>query len=358
MWAFFNVMIALLLPELFRIYCCLLCYLEFPLFIYLFRVVLNWERGKWRLSTRKYQLHWTDFTESEWQHEFLQLQHNSEVNRKWQQWTKLIPPWSPSAWTSAKHWPARARSSTSHLLLVPLSPSPWTPGARFKGPRRRQAPQRSGEMPSVGKSSTKESSKSLQLGFPLKVMQLPLRRQNVTFVNSKQLLKRGLGSTWEWSTKQQQQNWLPDPRTSGIRENPQHHWIAPLSFSTPGKRTAKTATQHSFLDTSVPTHSSVMDVRKNSTVKKIWTTTASEHIPTNAAFVNNGSQIIQQPTSTISMNMKTSFHNSSTILWLHGDLKVNLTGGVQLTMFRCWQYVLFSHVTQIKYTYLLTLLTY
>ena len=159
---------------------------------------------------------------------------------------------------------------------------------------------------------------------------------------------------WEWSTKQLQQNWLSALRTSGSRESPQHHWTAPLSFSTPGKRTAKTVRQHSFLDTSVPTYSNVMDVRKYSTVKKIWITIASERIPTNAAFVNNGSQIIQQPTSTISMNMKTSFHNSSTILWLHGDLKVNLTGGVQLTMFRCWQYVLFSHVTQIKYTYLLT----
>ena len=108
----------------------------------------------------------------EWQHGRLLLQHitNSEVNPKWLQWTKLIPPWSPSAWTSAKHWQARARSSTSHLLLVPPSPSPWTPGARFQGPRRRPVPQRSGEMPSAGKNSAKESSKALQLGFLLKVM--------------------------------------------------------------------------------------------------------------------------------------------------------------------------------------------
>ena len=41
---------------------------------------------------------------------------------------------------------------------------------------------------------------------------------------------------------------------------------------------------------------------------------------------------------------------------LHGDLKVNLTGGVQLAMFWYGQYLLFSHVTLIKYTYLLTYL--
>ena len=50
------------------------------------------------------------------------------------------------------------------------------------------------------------------------------------------------------------------------------------------------------------------------------------------------------------------FCTCSTNLWLHGDLKVKLTGGVHLIKFRHRQNVLFSHVTQIKYTYLLNYL--
>ena len=42
----------------------------------------------------------------------------------------LPPPWSPSAWNFAKHWPARASPSSSPSQLVLTSPSHWTPGAR------------------------------------------------------------------------------------------------------------------------------------------------------------------------------------------------------------------------------------
>ena len=44
------------------------------------------------------------------------------------------------------------------------------------------------------------------------------------------------------------------------------------------------------------------------------------------------------------------------IAFTFGELKVNLTKGVQLAMFWYGQYLLFSHVTLIKYTYLLTIL--
>ena len=44
---------------------------------------------------------------------------------------KATPPWSPSAWPFAKHWPARARPSASLLPLALTSPSLWTPGARI-----------------------------------------------------------------------------------------------------------------------------------------------------------------------------------------------------------------------------------
>ena len=76
---------------------------------------------------------------------------------------KLTPPWSSSAWNSAKHWPAKARSSTSPFLLVLPFPSPWTPpGARPHGPRRSPVPRRFGEMPGEEKSSKPRNSKTLQ----------------------------------------------------------------------------------------------------------------------------------------------------------------------------------------------------
>ena len=43
---------------------------------------------------------------------------------------KLTVPWPPSAWTFAKHWPARDSPFTSPSTWAPTSPSPWTPGAR------------------------------------------------------------------------------------------------------------------------------------------------------------------------------------------------------------------------------------
>ena len=85
---------------------------------------------------------------------------------------KMIPPWSQSAWTSARHWLARARLSTSPSPSAPPSPFPltqgrrcwpWVPKAR---PRRSQAPLLSGEMPGAEKTFWKRS-KTLRLSLLL-----------------------------------------------------------------------------------------------------------------------------------------------------------------------------------------------
>ena len=110
---------------------------------------------------------------------------------KWLVW-KWTHPCSPSAWTSARRWPVRAMPSTSPLPLVPPSPSPWTPGARtlpVRLPRRRQAPQPSGEIPRGERSTNLRSSEGLHLGLP--VILLLLLKTCVTNVNMWQLLKRG-----------------------------------------------------------------------------------------------------------------------------------------------------------------------
>ena len=91
---------------------------------------------------------------------------------------------------------ARARPLTSPLPSVPLSASPWTPGARYLDSQASPSTLRR----NAKRRETKKSSKALQQGFPLKVM-LP-RHQNVTNVIMKQLLKRGWANMSEWSTKQ------------------------------------------------------------------------------------------------------------------------------------------------------------
>ena len=98
--------------------------------------------------------------------------HNSEVTSKWLRRVKLTSPWpTPSAWNSAKHWPPRARLSTSPWTWAPTSPSPWTPGARRWHLNlcweRKEAPQHRGEMPSAEwNSSTKRGKPLLPLWTP------------------------------------------------------------------------------------------------------------------------------------------------------------------------------------------------
>ena len=127
------------------------------------------------------------------QQQQLHIQHfpDSEVSPKW---VMKILPWPPSAWRSAKHWPARASTSTSPFPLDLDSPSPWTPaGARqcpTKRPRGSQAPQPSGGMPGGERSSLPRSSRSVRPGFPSKTLQLQ-RKSSVINVNMWQPLKRG-----------------------------------------------------------------------------------------------------------------------------------------------------------------------
>ena len=120
----------------------------------------------------------------------------AEVGRSWPK-----PPCFRSAWIFAKHCPARARPSTSPLPLVPTSPSPWTPGVRqqAQGSRRRQAPPPWGGMLG-GERNTSRGSKTLQQWTLLKKWKLFLMRSPVTSVTTNQPLRRGWGSTREWST--------------------------------------------------------------------------------------------------------------------------------------------------------------
>ena len=127
---------------------------------------------------------------------------NSEVESKWLQWLKATLPCFQSAWSSAKHWPARARPSTSLSLLARTSPSPWTPGARKQALwlwwRRRQAPPLWGEMQRGGGSSCK-GSKTVHLWNQVKWKLAPMLSL-VTCASSSQPLKRGWGSTSRWTT--------------------------------------------------------------------------------------------------------------------------------------------------------------
>ena len=62
---------------------------------------------------------------------------------------KSPPPWQPSVWSFARHWPARARPSTPLSPSVPPSPSPWPLGWGLQSSMwlgRRQAPQFREEM--------------------------------------------------------------------------------------------------------------------------------------------------------------------------------------------------------------------
>ena len=79
--------------------------------------------------------------------------------KKWPQWIK--PTWLLSAWTSARHWAAKARISSSPSQWALTSPSSWTQGfwlGTFRPtipPRRSQAHRPSKEMPGVPKQEAK-----------------------------------------------------------------------------------------------------------------------------------------------------------------------------------------------------------
>ena len=138
-----------------------------------------------------------------WQHVLLQLSNliDSEVKPKCVRWVKKTPPWSPSAWTFAKHWQGRVRPSTSPCPSVPTSPSPWTPGVRKwrRAPEpRSQVPQLCEEMPSGDRTSWK-GSKTLRQWTTLLSWQLSLLHLFATCVTTRQPLKRGWRHTRGWS---------------------------------------------------------------------------------------------------------------------------------------------------------------
>ena len=54
---------------------------------------------------------------------------------KWLLWERKVPLWPPSAWVSARRWPARASPSPSPYPLAPPSTSPWPPTSRRSLPQ-------------------------------------------------------------------------------------------------------------------------------------------------------------------------------------------------------------------------------
>ena len=100
------------------------------------------------------------------QHAFLlwsfQNSFNSEINQNGNCW-KIRLLWQHSAWTSAKHWQAKARCSSSPSTLSRLSPSPWIPGVKtLWSPWPRRGPARP---PLEGmQSARKKSEPALEQG--------------------------------------------------------------------------------------------------------------------------------------------------------------------------------------------------
>ena len=73
-----------------------------------------------------------------WQHAITAARSfffNSEVKIKWLLWERKVPLWPPSAWVSARRWPARASPSPSPYPLAPPSTSPWPPTSRRSLPQ-------------------------------------------------------------------------------------------------------------------------------------------------------------------------------------------------------------------------------
>ena len=67
----------------------------------------------------------------------------------WRWVKKILPPWQPGLWPSARCWQPRVRLSPSSSTWATTSPSPWTPGRLFmlrRWPgRRKPAPLHRGE---------------------------------------------------------------------------------------------------------------------------------------------------------------------------------------------------------------------
>ena len=249
-------------------------------------------------------------------------------------------PCSPSAWNSAKRWPTRVKSSTSPLPSVPPFPSPWTPGARctrIPTPRRR-APQRSGGMPSAGKTSWKRRSRPiLQVGTHLKKMHLPLplTGPNATNASTKHPLKRGCDSMWGWSIRSKPVQHL---RTWEGKETSQDPWPALLS-SMAGRRNVKTARVFSPLDTSAE--------------RPLWLEPATAPTPTAVAVIMTtpvNADNIGNPLPFVIVQIHLMYNATINRKWPKGQLWPGESSAHQYLYM--WQLCIsFSHVTVIKYYY-------
>ena len=151
--------------------------------------------------------------------------HNSEVTSKWLRRVKLTSPWpTPSAWNFAKHWPPRARLSTSPWTWAPTSPSPWTPGARRWHLNlcweRKEAPQHRGEMPSAEWNSSTERGKPLLPLWTPQWKRLLAPHSPVNIVITQTLPKGDWGNTKGWSMENQ--IWWP--RYNPLLHPPRKVW--------------------------------------------------------------------------------------------------------------------------------------
>ena len=193
-------------------------------------------------------------------------------------------PWSSSAWTSAKHWPTRARLFISPSTWVPTSPSPWTPGVRqwMALWKRRRAPLLRGEMPGEEKNSSARRGKPLQLWrcFP------------VTIVTTQMFLKRGWGNIKGWSMENP--SWTlsynpllpPLPRCWESQLVTVMHWLCPQLETQLGSSLAAIVMKTCLQTTSVQL-TLVADVRKYSAVSRNWPITKELFTQTYVMYASN-----------------------------------------------------------------------
>ena len=202
-------------------------------------------------------------------------------------------PWSPSAWTSAKHWPARARLFISPSTWVPPSPSPWTPGVRQWRAlwKRRRAPLLRGEMPGAEKNFSARRGKPLHL-WTQQWNRLLLPCFPVTIVTTQTSLKRGWGNIWGWSMENP--SWtlsynpllLPLPRSWESQLVTVMHWLCPQLETQLGSSLAAIVMKTCLQTTSVqPTL--VADVMKSWAVSRNWRITKELFIQTCVMFATS-----------------------------------------------------------------------
>ena len=214
----------------------------------------------------------------------------------------LTPPWPPSAWIFAKHWPTRAMPSTSPKPSVLTSPSPWTPGERqqAQGSRRRQVPPPYGEMLG-GERNIYSRSKTLQQWTPLKKRKLLPMCFLVTSVTINQPLKRDLGNTRGWSMDLP--SWLPLVTVKLLLRRFGQQVLRLLLLCLrllrqAGRSLAKTVRTTIAQSTAV-SFTNVVDVQRCLIIMMTWVITWQRFIHSCATFATWIAWIIMEDSSTI-----------------------------------------------------------